>query len=295
MSTSPSVQTPPQKAVTSPSAVLALNVESRIVAVTPASLCSPPACAPTSSEVDSEALTALPLTMLFADRERPGDGEDASAVRLSAVWRRHLCVVGGDDAVAQGEVPEGAVDDAAAVGLARETAGRVGMVRRHEDILERQVPVVRDAASRRSFAVDGFRRCYAVVADDRVANRHGRTRRGPGSPRDVDTAPRASDGGRFPTVVPSVTVTPSIVTAAAPAMPIVSTGPPPEITVASSRAPTSLMLVSTTTPPANVPAPIVTMSPSCAASRAAWMVEKQPGLLPTQRGLAAVGAAAARC
>jgi hypothetical protein len=43
-----------------------------------------------------------------------------------------------------------------------------------------------------------------------------------------------------------------------------------------------LTLLSIVTPPANVPGAILIVSPSLAASSAAWSVAKQPGPLPTQ-------------
>ena len=64
--------------------------------------------------------------------------------------------------------------------------------------------------------------------------------------------------------------------------PIVITGPPPSIVVAPADTPTRLTLLSIVIPPANVPGPSPIVSPSCAASTAAWIVGKQPKPGPTQ-------------
>jgi hypothetical protein len=63
--------------------------------------------------------------------------------------------------------------------------------------------------------------------------------------------------------------------------PIVITGPPPEILVAAAPTPIRLTLRSIVTPPANLPDPILIVSPSLAAFTAAWIVAKQCGP-PTQ-------------
>jgi hypothetical protein len=76
-------------------------------------------------------------------------------------------------------------------------------------------------------------------------------------------------------VTPPVMVTPSIETVGsseAPNSPTVSTGPPPLMIVRPAPAPTSLMLTSIVAPPANVPGATAIVSPSCAASAAAWIV-----------------------
>ena len=89
---------------------------------------------------------------------------------------------------------------------------------------------------------------------------------------------------------PPVMVTPLMDTvggSGARACPIVITGPPPSMIVACAPAPTSWTLASIVIPPANVPWPTLIVSPSWAASTAAWIVEKQPGLLPTQRSAVA--------
>jgi hypothetical protein len=72
--------------------------------------------------------------------------------------------------------------------------------------------------------------------------------------------------------------------------PMVMTGPPPLMIVAPEDMPTRSTLFKIVIPPANVPGPILIVSPSCAASTAAWIVEKQPSD-PTQRS--AAGAASA--
>ena len=61
------------------------------------------------------------------------------------------------------------------------------------------------------------------------------------------------------------------------ASPIVITGPPPTIRVAAADTPTRLTLLSIVIPPANVPAPMQIVSPSCAASTESWIVAKHPG------------------
>jgi hypothetical protein len=66
-----------------------------------------------------------------------------------------------------------------------------------------------------------------------------------------------------------VIVTPAIETAGercAVRLPTVTTGPPPLTIVAAAPAPISLTLFSILTPPSNVPASTVIVSPSCAAS-----------------------------
>ena len=57
------------------------------------------------------------------------------------------------------------------------------------------------------------------------------------------------------------------------AEPIVTAGPPPLIVVAPAATPTRLTLFVIVIPPANVPGPTRTVSPSCAAFSAAWTVE----------------------
>src|SRR5689334_18166062 len=59
--------------------------------------------------------------------------------------------------------------------------------------------------------------------------------------------------------------------------PIVTTGPPPLIDVAAAATPTRLTLFVIVRPPANVPGPTRTVSPSCAALTAACTVTKQWG------------------
>jgi hypothetical protein len=75
--------------------------------------------------------------------------------------------------------------------------------------------------------------------------------------------------------------------------PIVSTGPPPSMIVPLAPAPLIVTLTSIVTPPAYVPGKIMIVSPSLAALTAAWIVEKQPGLLPTQMELVFAADAAA--
>ena len=90
---------------------------------------------------------------------------------------------------------------------------------------------------------------------------------------------------------PPVTVTPVIETVGSVvdcSWPMRSTGPPPVMVVAPAPDPRMSTLTSIVTPPANVPGAIVIVSPSLAAFTAAWIVEKQPGLLPTQRLVAAL-------
>ena len=58
----------------------------------------------------------------------------------------------------------------------------------------------------------------------------------------------------------------------APSIPSVSTGPPPWMIVFPAPSPTRSTLFPTVTPPAKVPRPILTVSPSLAASTAAWIV-----------------------
>src|SRR6266540_164348 len=87
--------------------------------------------------------------------------------------------------------------------------------------------------------------------------------------------------GGLVVVRPPVTVTRLIETVGlvgANSVPIVITGPPPLMTVACASAPMSSTLLSMVIPPANVPGPIVIVSPSSAASTAAWTVEKHPGV-----------------
>ena len=74
---------------------------------------------------------------------------------------------------------------------------------------------------------------------------------------------------------PPVIFTPASFTVggvASPASPTVTTGPPPLIVVAPAPAPTTLTLLVIVTPPANVPAEILIVSPSREASSAAWSV-----------------------
>ena len=74
-------------------------------------------------------------------------------------------------------------------------------------------------------------------------------------------------------VSPSVTVrSDSVTVGVAAADPIVSTGPPPEILVAEGPAPIRSTLRSIVTPPANLPGPILIVSPASAAFTAAWIV-----------------------
>src|SRR5439155_9245969 len=80
-------------------------------------------------------------------------------------------------------------------------------------------------------------------------------------------------------LTPPVIVTPLIAivgSVGANSFPSVSTGAPPLMVVAPAPAPRTSTLTSIVTPPANVPGPIVTVSPSWAALTAAWIVEKQP-------------------
>src|SRR5512132_651949 len=64
------------------------------------------------------------------------------------------------------------------------------------------------------------------------------------------------------------------------------------MTVSFAPAPLIVTLTSIVTPPANVPGAIMIVSPSLAALTAAWIVVKQPGLLPTQMDLAPADVAA---
>src|SRR5262245_39736321 len=71
--------------------------------------------------------------------------------------------------------------------------------------------------------------------------------------------------------------------------PIVITGPPPTMRVAASDTPTRLTLFVMVIPPANVPGPIRIVSPSRAASSAAWTVAKHGGRGPPTHKSARVG------
>src|SRR6184192_4296911 len=87
-------------------------------------------------------------------------------------------------------------------------------------------------------------------------------------------------------VTPPVIVTPLMLTVGsvgARKAPMVTTGPPPRIVVEFGPAPVIWRLRSITIPPANVPDPMRIVVRSPAALIAAWIVEKQPGLLPTHR------------
>ena len=66
--------------------------------------------------------------------------------------------------------------------------------------------------------------------------------------------------------------------------PIVTTGPPPLMIVFADPAPIRLTLTSIVTPPANVPGAIVIVSPSWAASTAAWIVDEAAGLAADAEG-----------
>src|SRR5262245_46635000 len=57
------------------------------------------------------------------------------------------------------------------------------------------------------------------------------------------------------------------------------------MTVSFAPAPLIVTLTSIVTPPAYVPGAIMIVSPSPAASTAAWGADKHPGLPPTQRDL----------
>ncbi len=76
-------------------------------------------------------------------------------------------------------------------------------------------------------------------------------------------------------MTPPVIVTPLIETVGSVeplVTPIVITGPPPRMIVAAAPEPTSRTLLAIVIPPENVPSPIRILSPSCAASTAAWIV-----------------------
>ena len=91
---------------------------------------------------------------------------------------------------------------------------------------------------------------------------------------------------------PPVTVTPLISTVgstAAPNSPIVMTEPPPLMTVEFAPLPRRRTLLVIVMPPAKVPWPRRIVSPSRAASSAAWIVEKQPEPPPTHRFAPPVG------
>ena len=95
----------------------------------------------------------------------------------------------------------------------------------------------------------------------------------------------------FESLKPPVIVTRLIETVrSAVPSPIVITGPPPSMVVAPADLPTRLTLLSIVIPPANVPGASLIVSPSCAASIAAWSVAKHPGFgPPTQRSAASAG------
>ena len=96
--------------------------------------------------------------------------------------------------------------------------------------------------------------------------------------------PRAANGRGAESLNPPVMVTRLIETVGwsiPSGSPIVTTGPPPSIVVAPAPAPTSCTLFEIVIPPANVPGPIAIVSPSCAASSAAWIVGKHPAFAPT--------------